>query len=85
MKRPYNLTVDITLEQLAQEVMKLPTASRAVLADQLVESLDLAKPDEIQRLWIVEALRRRDEVRSGQVKPVSGDDVVAEVRRLVGR
>jgi putative addiction module component (TIGR02574 family) len=77
--------MDLTLEQLAQEAMKLPVASRAVLADQIVESLDLAQPDDIQRLWVTEALRRRDEVRSGQIKPVPGEEVLAEVRRLVGR
>jgi putative addiction module component (TIGR02574 family) len=77
--------MDLTLEQLAQEAMKLPIESRAVLADQLVESLDLAEPDDIRRLWVTEALRRRDEVRSGQVKPVPGEEVLAEVRRIVGR
>ena len=75
----------LTLEQLAEEAMKLPAESRAVLADQIVESLDLAEPDELQRLWMAEALRRRDEVRSGHVKPVPGEEVLAEVRRLVGR
>ena len=75
----------MTLEQLAEEAMKLPAESRAVLADQLVESLDLAEPDAIQRFWAAEAIRRRDEVRSDKVKPVPGGEVIAEVRRLVGR
>jgi putative addiction module component (TIGR02574 family) len=74
-----------TLEQLAEEALKLPVASRAVLADQLAESLDLSEPDEIQRLWVTEALRRRDEVRSGHIQPVPGEEVLAEIRRLVGR
>jgi putative addiction module component (TIGR02574 family) len=81
----YSLLMAFTLEQLAEEAMKLPSASRAVLADRIVESLDLAEPDEIQRLWAAEALRRRDEVRSGQIKPIPGEEVLAEVRRLVGR
>jgi putative addiction module component (TIGR02574 family) len=82
---PYSGTMAFTLEQLAEEAMKLPAASRAVLADQIVESLDFAEPDEIQRLWATEALRRRDEVRSGKIKPIPGEEVIAEVRRLVGR
>lgn len=81
----YTLAMALTLEQLAEEAMKLPTESRAVLADQIVESLDLAEPDAIQRLWAAEALRRRDEVRTGQVQPIPGEEVIAEVRRLVGR
>jgi len=75
----------LTLEQLAEEAMQLPVAARARLADKLAESLDFAEPDEIQRLWVAEAIRRRDEIRSGQVKPVPGEQVLAGVRRLVGR
>ncbi|OLE97042.1 MAG: acyl-protein synthetase [Cyanobacteria bacterium 13_1_20CM_4_61_6] len=65
--------------------MRLPAASRALLADKLVESLDSAEIDEIQKLWTTEAIRRRDEVRSGEVNPVPGEEVLAEVRRMVGR
>ena len=83
--RLYALVMALTLEQLAEEAMKLPPESRAVLADQIVESLDLAEPDAIQRLWTAEALRRRDEVRSGRVKAIPGEEVIAEVRRLTGR
>ena len=75
----------LSLEQLAEEAMRLPVASRALLADRLVESLDFAEPDEILRLWVAEAIQRRDEIRSGQVKPIPGEEVVEEVRRLVGR
>ena len=75
----------LTIEQLAKEAMQLPVASSAQLADKLVESLDFAEPDEIQRLWATEAVRRRDEIRSGHVKPVPGEQVMAEVRRIVGR
>ena len=81
----YGSDMPLTIEQLAEEAMQLPVASRARLADKLVESLDFAEPDEIQRLWAVEAVRRRDEIRSGQVKPVPGEQVMVEVRRIVGR
>jgi putative addiction module component (TIGR02574 family) len=69
----------------AYEPLQLPAASRAWLAERIVESLDLAQTDEIQRLWAAEAIRRRDEVRSGRVQPIPGDEVLAEVRRIVGR
>lgn len=63
-------------DQLAQEAMQLPAASRAQLADKLVDNLDSAEIDEIQRLWAAEAIRRRDEVRSGHVKPIPGEEVM---------
>ena len=75
----------LTLNQLAEEAMHLPPASRAELAEKLVESLDFAESDEIHALWAAEAVRRRDEVRSGRVTPILGEEVIAEVRRLVGR
>ena len=49
------------------------------------EKPDVEEPDEILRLWSAEAIRRRDEIRSGQVRPVPGEEVLEEVRRLVGR
>jgi putative addiction module component (TIGR02574 family) len=77
--------MSLTVDQLAGEAMQLPPASRALLAEKIVESLDLAQTDDIQRLWTEEAIRRRDEIRPGKVQPIPGDDVLAEVRRIVGR
>ena len=75
----------MTIDQLSQEAMHLPFAERALLADRLVESLDCTEIEGVQKIWAAEAIRRRDEVRSGSVLPIPGDQVLAEVRRLVGR
>jgi putative addiction module component (TIGR02574 family) len=75
----------LSLDQLAEEAMQLPVDKRAILADRLVESLDLAEPDAIQRLWTAESIRRRDEIRAGLVKPVAGEQVLEEIRRIAGR
>ena len=74
-----------TLDQITEEALQLPASSRASLADKLMESLESETPDEIQRLWSAEAIRRRDEIRSGRVEPISGEEVMDEARRLVGR
>jgi putative addiction module component (TIGR02574 family) len=75
----------LTLDQLADEAMNLPAASRAELAERMVESLDASEHEEVQRAWAEEAIRRRDEVRSGLVQPIPGEQVLDQVRRLVGR
>ena len=75
----------LTLEQITDAALQLPADSRISLAEKLVESLAADEPDEIERLWSAEAVRRRDEVRSGRVKAISGEEVLEEVRRLVGR
>jgi putative addiction module component (TIGR02574 family) len=72
-------------DQLTQQALQLPPALRARLADQLVESLAGAVDVALQELWAAEAIRRRDEIRSGQVAPIPGEQVLAEVRRVVGR
>jgi len=77
--------MSLTLDQVTEEALKLSPESRALLADKLVASLDQEEPDEIQRLWSSEAIRRRDEIRAGLVQTISGEEVIEEVRRLVGR
>lgn len=74
-----------TLEQLAEQAMNLPTESRARLADLLVESLDAAELGHVDRLWVAEAKRRRDEVRSGRVEVIPGDEALQKVRDAVRR
>ena len=67
-------------EQLAEEAMALPSESRARLADRLVESLDVAELGAIDNLWVAEAIRRRDEVRSESVETIDGEDALRKVR-----
>jgi len=69
-----------TLEQLAEQAMALPSESRAKLADLLVESLDGDELGRIEQLWASEAKRRRDEVRSGTVKTIPGEEALRKVR-----
>jgi putative addiction module component (TIGR02574 family) len=77
--------MNITVEQIAEEALSLPSEARALLADRLVESLDPAEDGYIRQLWLKEARRRIDEVRSGEVATISGEDVFAQVRASIGR
>ena len=79
------INMSMTAEQIAAEALALPIGQRALLADQLVESLDPADDANVRDLWMVEAKRRRDEVRTGKVKSIPGDEALARVRRSVGR
>ena len=73
----------LTVEQIAEEALSLPSDARALLADRLVESLDPAEDEEIRQLWINEACRRRDEVRVGRVQTIPGDVALAQVRQAI--
>ena len=74
-----------TLEQLVEQAMTLPSESRARLADLLVESLEGADLGQIERLWLTEAKRRRDEVRDGKVETIRGEDGLRQVRDSLRR
>ena len=74
-----------TVEQLAEQAMNLPAESRAKLADLLVESLDADELGRIEQLWVAEAKRRRDEVRSGKVKSIPGAEGLRKVRDTLKR
>ena len=74
-----------TVEQIAEEALALPSESRALLADKLVESLDTAALSRTDEAWLAEAKRRRDDVRSGKVQTIPGDEALAKVRQTLGK
>ena len=55
---------------------------RTYLAEQLLASLD---ESDLEQQWTAEAKRRRDEVRSGRVKPISAEAVYRRIDRLLGK
>ena len=78
-------TMSMTVEQMTEEALALPSEARALLADRLVESLDPAEDSLVRQLWVAEARRRRDDVRSGRVKTIPGDEALAQVKRAVAK
>ena len=75
----------MTVEEIAEEALSLPSEARALLADRLVESLDPAEDSQVRELWATEALRRRDDVRSGRVETIPSEEALARVRQAVAR
>lgn len=75
----------ISIEQLTQAALSLPSEARAQLADRLVESLAPGQDDEIQIAWTAEAVRRRDELRRGDVQPIPGNEALQRVRDHLAR
>ncbi len=72
-----------SIELLTKELLSLPSISRALLAEKLVESLEFDTDPTIQATWTVEAKKRRDTVRDGSVQTIEGEDALAQVRRLL--
>lgn len=75
--------MQITLEQIAEGALALPSEARALLADRLVESLDPAEDGYIRQLWVKEAQRRIAQVRSGAVATIPGEVAFSQVRAAI--
>jgi hypothetical protein len=73
----------ISLDRLTAEILSLPSASRAILADKLIESLEFDIDTSIQSAWSSEVKKRRDEVRDGSVRVIPGDDALAQVQNSI--
>jgi hypothetical protein len=74
-----------TVEKLAEQAMALPSESRARLADLLVESLEGADLGAVDEQWLSEAKRRRNEIRTGAIKTISGEEALKTVRDSLRR
>ena len=72
------------VEGIAEEALALLSEARAMLADRLVESLDPAEGGYLHQLWTAEAQRRLQDLRSGSVRAVPGEEAVANLRRKYG-
>ncbi len=49
-----------SIEELTEEILSLPSASRALLVDKLLDSLELGTDSTPRTVWLAEAKRRRD-------------------------
>lgn len=72
-------------QKLAEQALSLPCEERIYLVDRLLQSLNAPTQEEIGRLWAEEAERRIDELDSGEVTPIPGEQVFSEIRKRLGK
>jgi putative addiction module component (TIGR02574 family) len=72
------------VKMIIREAESLPVEERALVVDSLLRSLNPADAG-IDRKWAAVAKRRLAELRSGQVTPVSGEEVREKVRKRFGK
>ncbi len=74
----------MTLKELYAETRQLPREQAAELMDLLLIDT-FSEPDTaVQEAWDREIDRRIAELESGKVQPIPGDQVMADVRKIVG-
>lgn len=68
----------IKIQELISEALSLPVEERATLVDSLLKSLN-SPESEIEQKWLDVARKRLEELRSGRVKAVPGEQVFDRV------
>lgn len=61
-----------SVEQLIIEALALPNPSKILLIKKLVESLEFNIDEDVEKVWVNEAEKRRQEIQKGTVKPIDG-------------
>lgn len=69
-----------TADHLESAALQLPRAERARLAERLIASLD--EEAQVERAWAEEIRQRVEDLRSGKVKPIPGEEVFDELKDL---
>lgn len=70
--------MSLPVEDLAALALSLPPEDRARLVERLIASFEPKSP--AQAAWLKVANSRREDVRSGKVAMVPGDDALARIR-----
>jgi putative addiction module component (TIGR02574 family) len=68
-------------KKILEEAMQLEPATRAFIAEALLEGLDFEQDFEVSQAWRDEIRRRCDEIDRGKAELVDSDTVMAELRK----
>jgi putative addiction module component (TIGR02574 family) len=71
-------------KDLIELAVSLPIEDKALLVDRVLDSM-YPHQSEIDELWKAEAERRVEEIRTGAVKPIPGNEVLAEINERFGQ
>jgi hypothetical protein len=75
----------LTVEEVYRQALALSDESKESLAERIVSYLETKADPAVQQAHIEIAKRRRDEVRTGRVVSLDGEEVLAKARAIVGK
>lgn len=70
-------------KEIQHSALELDEQHRAELAKKLIDSLDQQIDDNIDQTWIDEIKKRKAQIKSGEVTPLSGREVHKAARELL--
>lgn len=72
--------MSLTLQELESEALRLPETARAQLAERLLQSLGDEEEEEVERVWLEEAKKRREDLRRNPASGIPAEEVFARLR-----
>ena len=75
----------LTPHEIESQALELPANDRAELVERLAGSLSDDELSPSRQAWLQLARKRRDDIRSGAVVGIPGEEGSMLVRKLVGR
>ena len=72
------------VSEIVAEARQLPYGQRAELIEQLIAANAQHPDPKIEKAWGDTAMRRLREIEEGKVKMIPGEQVMAEMRKIVG-
>lgn len=72
-------------KRLLDEALRLDPSTRALIAESLLESLDVSDDVAVSEAWQTEVVRRCADLDTGAVVPIDGDTVMRELRDKYAR
>ncbi len=70
-----------TLSEIEQEILQLTTKEKAALARNIIDDLDAAVDENVDRLWLEEAQRRYQAYVAGETKAKPAQEVFDKTRQ----
>jgi len=80
VSEPTTSMVNATYNDVLSAAINLSPHLRVMLAEQLLNSLDAVEQNEINQAWAEEAEKRVLDIQESRVTPISGSQVIQELR-----
>jgi len=75
----------MTIDEILSEAKILPNESKAILAEKLVASIEEKIDPQITKIHVAEVKKRRDEIRSGTVQAIDGEEALEKIKKMFGQ
>jgi putative addiction module component (TIGR02574 family) len=74
----------LTLDQIVEETRRWPPEKVGELVSRLTDDLHASAPD-VEAAWKTEIDRRVEEIQSGNLQGIPGEEVSTDVGKIAGR